>query len=74
MFYKIVDDLLYFDDDERRLRLCVPSTIKVEVFKLAYDKIKHFEYTRIYERLTKELYIFNMSIKLYEFIRHYSHY
>ena len=74
MPYKIVDDLLYFDDDERELRLCVPSTMKVEVFKLAYDKIRHFGYARIHERLTEGLYIFNMSTKLYEFIRHYSHY
>ena len=74
MLYKIVDDLLYFDDDKRELRLYVLSTIKAEVFKLIYDEIRYFEYTQTHERLTKELYIFNISIKLYKFIKYYLHY
>ena len=74
MLYKIVDDLLYFDDEKKGLRLYILLAIEVEVFKLTYDKIRYFNYIRTYKRLTKELYIFNISIKLYEFIRHYSHY
>ena len=68
--YKVVDDLLYFDDDEKGLRLCIPSAIEVEVFRLAYDELGHSDYTRTHERLTSNLYIFNMVTKLYEFIRH----
>ena len=73
MSYKLINDLLYFDDDERDLRFYVSTTIKVEVFKLTYDEMKHFNYARIHKRLIKKLYIFNMTTKLYEFIRHYPH-
>ena len=30
--YKIANDLLYFDDDERGLRLYIPISIEKEVF------------------------------------------
>ncbi len=73
MPYKIVDDLLYFDDDERGLRLCVPSAMEAEVFKLAHDEMGHPGYARTHERLTEGLYIFNMATKLHEFIRHCPH-
>lgn len=73
VLYKIVDDLLYFDDDEKGLRLCVPSSLEEEVFKLAHDEMGHPGYTRIHERLTEGLYIFNMATKLHKFIRHCPH-
>lgn len=73
MPYKIVDDLLYFDDEEKGLRLCVPSTMEAEVFKLAHDEMGHPDYARTHERLTEGLYIFNMATKLHEFIRHCPH-
>ena len=68
--YKVVDDLLYFDDDEKGLRLCVPSAMEAEVFKLAYDEMGHPGYARTHERLISNLYIFRMAVKLHEFIRH----
>ena len=71
--YKIVDDLLYFDNDEKGLRLCVPSSLEEEVFKLAHDEMGHPGYARIHEKLTEGLYIFNMATKLYKFIRHCPH-
>ena len=70
MLYKVIDDLLYFDDDKKDLRLCVLTVIKVEVFKLIYDKIRYFDYAHIHKRLIKKLYIYNMITKLYEFIRY----
>ena len=48
--------------------------IKTEIFKLAYDKIKHFNYVRTHERFIEKLYIFNIITKFYKFIRHCSHY
>ena len=74
MLYKIIDDLFYFDDDERDLRLYMLIVIKVEVFKLAHNEIKYFDYAYTYKRLIEKLYIFNIITKLYKFIRHCSHY
>ena len=68
--YKIVDDLLYFDDDEKGLRLYIPSAMEGEVFKLTHDEMDHPGYARTHERLTSNLYIFGLAIKLHEFIRH----
>ena len=72
--YKIIDDLLYFDDDKRDLRFCVLIVMKAEVFKLTHDEMKYFDYVYTHKRLIEEFYIFNMITKLYEFIRHCFHY
>ena len=72
--YHIVDKLLYFDNNEKKFRLYVSLVFKIEIFKLTYNKIKYLEYARTHERLIKELYIFDITIKLYKFIRYYSNY
>ena len=74
MLYKIIDDLFYFDDDERDLRFYISIVIKVEVFKLAYDEIKYLNYVYTHKRFIEKLYIFNIITKFYKFIRHCSHY
>ena len=71
--YKLIDDLLYFDDDEKGLRLCIPFVMKIEMFKLVHDEMRYPDYARTYERFIQELYIYNMVIKLYKFIRYCSH-
>ena len=68
--YKMVDGLLYFDDDEKGLRLCIPSSMEKEVFQLAHDELGHPGYARTHERLTEGLHLHNMSTKLHDFIRH----
>ena len=70
MSYKIIDDLLYFDDDERDLRLYMSTAIKVEIFKLTHNEMKHLDYAHTHKRLIEKLYIYNITTKLYEFIRH----
>ena len=51
------------------------STImKIEVFKLAYNEIKHFDYVYIHKRLIEKLYIFNIITKFHKFIRHCFYY
>ena len=70
MLYKIIDNLLFFDDDERGFRLCILTVIEAEVFKLVYDEMRHPDYIRIYEKLTEGLYIFNITTKLHKFIRY----
>ena len=72
--YHIVDKLLYFDNDEKRLRLYVSLILKIKIFKLTHNKIRYLKYVRTYERLIKELYIFDITTKLHEFIRYYSNY
>ena len=70
MSYKIIDNLLYFDDDEWDLRFYVSIIMKTEVFKLAHNEMKYFDYAYTHKRLIEKLYIYNMITKLYEFIRH----
>ena len=70
--YKLVDDLLYFDG-ERGLRLCLPTSMEAEVFKLAHDEMGHPGYARTHERLTGSIYIYNMATKLHEYLRHCPH-
>ena len=74
LLYRVINKLLYFNDNEKRLRLYVLLIFKIKIFKLAYNEIRYLEYARTHERLTKELYIFDITIKLYEFIRYYPHY
>lgn len=72
--YRIVNDLLYFNDDQRGLRLYIPTTaLESEVFQLAHDEMGHPGYARTHKRLTEGLYIYNLAAKLHDFIRHYPH-
>ena len=75
LLYKLINDLLYFDNVEIKMRLCVSTrALKHKIFKLTYDEIRHSEYARTHKKLTRDIYIYNMSIKLHEYLRHYSHY
>ena len=67
--------MLYFDNIKREIRLYILiKTLNQEVFKLIYNKIKYLDYTYIYKKLIRNIYIFNISIKLYKYLRHYSYY
>ena len=75
LLYKLINNLFYFDDLERGMRLCMLIRIlKYKIFKLIYDKMRHFNYIRIYEKLIRDIYIFNMFIKLYKYLRHCFYY
>ena len=71
--YRVINNLLYFDNNEKGLRFCISSIMKIKVFKFIYDEMGYFDYARTYKRFIKELYIFKMIIKLHKFIRYYSH-
>ena len=73
--YQLVDDLLYFNDPdpERGLRLCLPTSMEAEVFKLAHDEMGHPGYARTHERLTGSIYVYNLATKLHEYLRHCPH-
>ena len=66
--YYIVNNLLYFNNNKRDLRLYISSSIKEEIFKLIYNKISYLNYARTYKRLINNLYIFKITSKLYKFI------
>ena len=74
LFYRLINNLLYFNDNKRGLRLYILIILKAKVFKLAYNKIRYSSYIRTYKKLTKELYIFELSTKLYKFIGYYLYY
>ena len=74
MLYKLIENLLYFNNNERDLRLYILITIKKEVFKFVYNEIRYLKYAHTYKKLIKELYLFNIIIKHYKFIRYYFYY
>ena len=74
MSYKIIDDLIYFDDDEKGLRFYMLTIMKIEVFKLAHNEMRYFDYVYTHKRFIEKLYIFNITTKLYKFIRHCFYY
>ena len=77
LLYKLINNLLYFNDSNpsRELRLYILIKIlEQEIFKLIYNQISYSKYTRTYKKLTSDIYIFNISIKLYKYLRYYSHY
>ena len=73
MLYKLINDLLYFNDDKRDLRLYVLIVMKIEIFKLTHNEIRYFDYVYTHKRFIEKLYIFNIITKFYKFIRHCFH-
>ena len=72
--YKLINNLLYFDDSEIEIRLYVLIRIlEYKVFRLAHDEMKYFDYTRTYKKLTRNIYILNIIIKLHKYLRYYSY-
>ena len=75
LLYKLINNLFYFDDIKIEIRLYVSiKTLKQEIFKLIYNEIKYLGYIRIYKKLTRDIYIFNIFIKLHEYLRYYPYY
>ena len=75
LLYKLINNLLYFDNPEKKMRLYIfINFLKQEVFKLIHNEMKYLNYTHIYEKLIRDIYIFNMFIKLHKYLRHYFHY
>lgn len=74
LLYRIINDLLYFNDNKKGLRLCILTAIEAKIFKLTYNKIGHPGYGRTYKRLTDRLYLYNIWKKLHEVIRYYPYY
>ena len=74
LLYKLFNNLLYFDNLERDIRLYILIVLKYKILTLTYNKIRYLKYTRIYKKLTYSVYIFNIFIKLYKYLRYYLYY
>ena len=48
--------------------------LKYKIFKLIYNKMKYLDYIYIYEKLTRNIYIFNILTKVYKYLRYYLYY
>ena len=67
--YRLIADLLYYNDSESGLRLCIPESVRNEVFRLVHDEIGHPGYRRTHERLTQGVYILDIAKWLRQFIK-----
>ena len=56
------------------MRLYISIVLEYKILKLAYNEIEYLEYARTYKKLTRNIYIYNLSIKLYEYLRYYLYY
>ena len=75
LLYLLIDNLFYFNNLKKEMRLYIfIKILKHKMFKLVYNKIRYFNYVRIYKKLTRNIYIFNILIKLYEYLRYCLYY
>ena len=42
--YRVIDKLLYFDDNKKRFYLYILIALKIKIFKLAYNEIRYSRY------------------------------
>ena len=60
--YWLIQKLIYFNDSESDLCLCISTDIIKEVFQLTHDRLRHSEYVYTHECLMQDLYIHNLSM------------
>jgi len=68
--YRIIQDLIYYKDIEQNYWLCILSFFHQKVFFLMHDFMSHSKYVKIHEKLTEELYIYNLLKYLHNYIHH----
>ena len=68
LVYWLIQKLIYFDNSENDLCLCISADLIKEVFQLAHDELKHSEYAHMHKWLMQGLYIHNISKQLHKFI------
>ena len=45
LLYEIINNLLYYNNIERRFYLCILINLKKEIFKFAHNEQKYFKYS-----------------------------
>src|SRR6266498_3048576 len=66
LFFTLYEGLIYHSF-EGYLRLCLPRTFELEIFRLIHDQNAHAGRHRIYQRIAEFLYFHNLArrVKLY---------
>ena len=70
--FKLREGLVYYTSGEGRERLCIPSAMEQEVFRIAHDLSSHSGFHRIYDRLANSVYIRQLIKRLKIYIEHCS--
>ena len=68
--YCLVWKLIYFDNSEQSLCLCIFTDLIKEVFQLTHNELSHSGYVCTHKHLTQDLYIHNLLKQLHDFIRY----
>ena len=67
--FELVDGLIYYIDEGAR-RLCLPSAVEAEVFRLAHDDNAHADIHRCFNRKADTYYVPRLSKKIRRYIGH----
>ena len=70
--YCLIWKLIYFDNSEHSLCLCISYDLIKKVFQLTHDKLEHSDYVYTHKCLMQDLYIHNLLKQLHKFIRYCS--
>ena len=64
--FQLKKGLIYYKNN----RLCIPFSCERNVFEKMHDKNMHVDHHKNYEKLVKSIFIFRMSRKLRQYIKH----
>ena len=67
--FELKNELLYHKTNDK-IRLCISTALKKNIFKLTYDSNQHAKIIRFYAHIVETLYIFKLSKKLKVYITH----
>lgn len=64
------NELLYHQNDDEKVRLCISKNCEKKVFELTHDQTKHMSQQKSYQQLKQNTYILRMTKKLHLYIKH----
>ena len=67
--FEFDDELIYHSTNDRR-RLCILTFCEAEIFCMNHDDNQHVERHRCYQRIADSLYVFRLSRKLRQYLKH----
>ena len=68
LLYWLTKDLIYFNNVEWEAYLCISYSLIKEVFQLAHNELDYADYAHTHKCLSQDLYIYNMTTYLHEYI------
>lgn len=69
--FKLRDGLIYYTNfDDGRERLCIPNSLKKEIFELIHDRQHHGGFHRTYDRIVSSVYLRHLYRNLRTYIEH----